>query len=48
MNNTDNIKTSIPTAGTGFVMLLYAIFVLNVYSTMSLHEILNKDIKLQL
>lgn len=48
MNNTDNIKTSIHTAGIGFVTLLYAIFVLYVYSNTSLHERLNRDIKLQL
>lgn len=48
MNNTDNIKTSIHTTGTRFVMFLYAIFGLDVYSTMSLHDRLNRDIKLQL
>lgn len=48
MNNTDNIKTSIHTAGIGFVILLYAIFVLYAYSTTSLHERLNRNIKLQL
>lgn len=41
MNNTDDIKTSIHTARIGFVTLLYAVFVLYVYSTTSLHERLN-------